>query len=285
MSSKIIGVDMGGTKIHAAAILTGEITSECILNTPSKDSEIAVLNRLIEAIEKVYSSDCEGIGIGVPSVVDAQNGIVYDVTNIPSWKEVHLKEILEQHFKIPVYINNDSNCFALGESFFGKGKGYPNFVAITLGTGLGAGIIIEHKLYSGPNTGAGEIGAIPYKNGTIESYCASSFFESHAISGITAYQAAVNAEPRALKIFEEYGSHLAEAIKIILYTYDPQIIILGGSISNAYDFFISSIWKGLEEFAFPVVVKNLKIEKSELKDCAILGAAALIYDKTKKDTR
>jgi glucokinase len=275
---KIIGVDMGGTKIHTSLILGKEIISECILDTPAKESEKVVLDRLIKAIEQVYQPGCEGIGIGVPSVVDWKEGIVYDVVAIPSWKEVHVKKILEDHFKIPVYVNNDSNCFALGENFFGKGIDTANFVGVTIGTGLGSGIIIENKLYQGVNTGAGEIGSISYKDGIIEQYCASEFFISRGFDGEELYLKAKKGDPEALEIFKDYGKNLSEVVKIVLYAYDPETIILGGSISNAYEFFIDAVWQGLQDFMFPVELKKLKIEKSELKNSAVLGAAALVYN-------
>jgi len=84
---------------------------------------------------------------------------------------------------------------------------------------------------------------------------------------------------QALQLFDEFGSHLAHAIKIILYTVDPQVIILGGSIGNSFDLFMPSVWRHLNNFLFPSVIKNLRIEKSDLKDCALLGAAGLIYNK------
>jgi glucokinase len=275
---KIIGVDMGGTKIHTSLILGKEIISECILDTPAKESEKVVLDRLIKAIEQVYQPGCEGIGIGVPSVVDWREGIVYDVVAIPSWKEVHLKKILEDHFKIPVYVNNDSNCFALGENFFGKGIDSRNFVGVTIGTGLGSGIIIENKLYQGVNTGAGEIGSISHKDGIIEQYCASEFFTSRGLDGEELYLEAKKGDPKALEVFKDYGKNLSEVVKIVLYAYDPEIIILGGSISNAYEFFIDAVWQGLQDFMFPVELRKLKIEKSELRNSAVLGAAALVYN-------
>jgi glucokinase len=278
LKRKIIGVDMGGTKIHAALISGTEIISECTLDTPAKESEKAVIDRLIEAIQAVLQSDCEGIGIGVPSVVDAKKGIVYNVVAIQSWKEVHLKEILENHFKIPVYINNDSNCFALGEKFFGKGIDAANFVGVTIGTGLGSGIIIDNKLYHGVNTGAGEIGSISYKDGIIEQYCASEFFTSRGFDGEELYLAAKKGDQKAKDFFNEYGKNLSEVVKIILYSFDPELIILGGSISNAHEFFIDAVWKGLDDFMYPVGLKTLKIEKSELNNSAVLGAAALVYN-------
>jgi glucokinase len=275
---KIIGVDMGGTKNHAALVSDYKVVSEIVMDSLSSEPEQVVIDRLIETIEKVYQPGCQGIGIGVPSVVDARSGIVYDVTFIPSWKEVHLKTILEDHFKIPVYVNNDANCFALGEKYFGKGQNVSDFVAVALGTGLGAGIIIHNKLYGGVNTGAGEVGTIAYKDGTIEDYCAGNFFKSLGKTGAEVYQAAVKGDREALGIFEVYGAHLSEVVKIILYAYDPEMIILGGSITNAYPYFIDAVWKGIRNFAFPVALRTLKIEKSELRNSAILGAAALVYN-------
>jgi len=275
---KIIGVDMGGTKIHAGLISGHSLVIEKKMETPAKESEKAVIDRLIETIEGVYYPGSEGIGIGVPGLVDSKKGIVYNVTFIPSWKEVRIREILENHFQIPVFVNNDSNCFALGEKYFGKGMDCSDFLAITLGTGLGSGVIINNRLYGGTYTGAGEVGCISFKDKTIEDYCAGGFFNSQGLTGEKMYDAAKNGDAKALNVFAEFGNNLSEAIKIILYTYDPEMIILGGSISNAYDFFIDSVWKGLEDFMFPVVLKTLRIEKSVLENAAILGAAALVYN-------
>lgn len=274
----VIGVDMGGTKIHAGLITEQQLIRDCVRETPAREAEQVVTKKLIETIENIFESNCEGIGIGVPSVVDAQKGIVYDVVAIQSWKEVHLKEILEKHFRVPVYVNNDSNCFALGEKYFGKGRGCANFVAATIGTGFGSGIIINHKLYGGVNTGAGEVGCVPYKDGMLEHYCASLFFKKHGADGIKVSEAARQGDAHAVKLFDEFGGHVAHAIKVILYTIDPELIILGGSISNSYDLFIDSVWKHLDDFLFPTVLKNLKIEKSDLKNSALLGAAGLVFN-------
>ena len=276
---KVIGVDIGGTKIHAAQIMGNSIHQQEIVRTPSGGSESEVVDVLIKTISKVLTSDCVGIGIGNPSLVDSKKGIIYDTVSIPSWKEVHLKEILEAQFKIPVWVNNDANCFALGEKYFGKGKNYENFVGITLGTGLGSGIIINNKLYNGLNTGAGEIGSINYKDGIIEHYSAGQFFLNKGKTGGDYFQEALKGNEDALLAFVEFGKNLSDAIKIVLYAFDPEAIIIGGSISNAFDFFIPSVWKGLESYMYQTALKNLKIEKSELDNGAVLGAASLVYDK------
>lgn len=275
-TKSIIGVDMGGTKIQAGVVSDNKLVTLETVPTPAGEAEQVVLHQLIQLIEKLIKPNCKGIGIGVPSVVDSKKGIVYDVVAIPSWKEVHLKQKLESHFKIPVRVNNDSNCFALGEKFYGKGRGCSNFVAVTLGTGMGCGIVINDKLFEGANSGAGEIGCIPFREGIVEHYTASAFFNSMNVDGAELYKRATANDAEALTIFKLYGGNLAEAIKMILYAYDPERIILGGSISQAYEFFIDAVWKGLEDFLYPKSLTRLKIEKSTLQNSAVLGAAALL---------
>lgn len=167
-----IGIDLGGTNIRAALVDGQEIIKKVKRACPAKGTCEEVLETVASLIGEVICEGVESIGIGVPSVVDTRRGIVYNVANIPSWVEVPLKDILEQRFGIPVKINNDSNCFTLGESRFGKGQGYGSLVGVTLGTGVGSGIIIDGKLYEGRNAGAGEVGCLNYLDKDYESYAA-----------------------------------------------------------------------------------------------------------------
>ena len=131
---------------------------------------------ILDTLTEVFDSSVVGIGCGVPSVVDVAEGIVFEVQNIPSWKEIHLKAALEDRFGVPAAVNNDANAFAVGEHVFGKGLDFRNLVGMTLGTGLGTGVIIEGRLYSGANCGAGEIGMMAHKGLTLEDYCSGQFF-------------------------------------------------------------------------------------------------------------
>ncbi len=271
-----LGIDLGGTSIRLGKMKDGEIVEKLSARSPGKmsyDESIAYLKFIIAPI----MSDVQGIGIGVPSVVDVPQGIVYNVTNIPSWEKVSLKEILEKEFKVPVYINNDANCFALGENRYGEGKGYPNMVGVTLGTGVGAGIIINNELYNGSNTGAGEIGCMRYLDNVYEHYCGSEFFYTyHCMTGKEAAERAANKDPEALKVWEEYGRHLGELVQVILYAYDPDAIVFGGSIANAFPFFEESMKANLKSFFYPKSVERLEIKISKNPDIAILGALALV---------
>jgi glucokinase len=273
----IIGVDLGGTNIRAGLTEGGVITSIKQALLTDKESLEKSISQLIAVIAGLITPDVIGIGVGVPSVVDIENGIVFDVVNIPSWKRVELKKILETEFKIPVFINNDVNCFALGEHDYGQAKPYSSFVALALGTGLGAGIVIQNNLYAGHNCGAGEIGLLPYLDKNYEFYNSSTFFETlHATTALKAHEAALSGNKTALAIWNEYGTHLGNVIKAIAYTYDPEAIILGGSISKAYAFFETSMKKCLANFQYPETIKRLKIHVTQVDNIALLGAAALV---------
>src|SRR5690625_6274537 len=122
------------------------------------------MNEMIESVDDGAAQ----IGIGVPSVVDPDEGIVYDVQNIPGWEKVHLKDLLEEKTGKEVFINNDANRFALGAWKFGEGRGKKKMVGISMSTGFAGGIILAGKLYEGINCGAGEIGMIYYKQSMLE---------------------------------------------------------------------------------------------------------------------
>lgn len=276
----IIGVDLGGTNVRAGLICDNQLVKVERCSISSGGSAEQVLEEVLNTVDKIFDDNVVGIGVGVPSVVDTEKGIVYDVQNIPSWKEVHLKQKLEDHFKVSAYINNDANCFAIGEKYFGHGKSYQHIVGLITGTGMAAGIITNGKLYDGHNCGAGEFGMIPYKDHNYEYYCSGQYFiHEHQIRGDELFQRASIGDREALNIFETYGAHLGSAVVAILYAVDPEIIILGGSVSKAYSFFKNTLWQKLETFAYSPVVNRLTIKVSEDPHIAMFGAASLYFDK------
>jgi glucokinase len=275
---RVLGIDLGGTNLRVGLVENGKIIHVEEMSVNKAEDEQGVLNCIFELIDNFRNEGISGIGIGVPSVVDPEKGIVYDVQNIPAWKEVHLKELLEEKYKLPVYVNNDANCFAAGEKHFGKSKNYTNSIGLILGTGLGAGLIINNKLYSGTNCGAGEFGMLPYKDKNYEAYCSGQFFEwKYKTDGSTLYKLAEAGDIEALGRFSELGNHIGEVIKVIVYSVDPEIIVLGGSVSKSYRFFQKPMWKSLESFSYPKSIAKLKIEVSQIEQVAILGASALYF--------
>ena len=271
-----IAIDLGGTNVRVATVLPGGQV-ERIISEPcrSKGSEEEVLEHIFSMIDELMTPEVDGIGIGVPSVVDTDKGIVYNVVGIPSWKEVHLKDRLEDRYHIPASVDNDCNCFALGVTSFGRGQGYREAFCVTLGTGVGGSLVIDGQLYRGRNAGAGEIGSIPYLDRDYEYYCSSRFFVGKGTSGKEAAVAAANGDPEALKIMNEFGVHVGKLVQMIMFAYDPAVIILGGSISKAYPLFCDAMWKEIKNFPYPKSVGNLEIFQSEQVHAAFLGAANL----------
>ncbi|MBD1396661.1 ROK family protein [Pontibacter sp. JH31] len=275
-NSKVLGIDIGATKMHAGVVQNGSILQEVKFHTSAQASQAQIVAELIQGIAPLVDAEVTGIGIGVPGLVDEAKGMVCDVQNIPAWKEVHLKQHLEEHFGIPVYLSNDANSFAAGEKIYGQGKAFRNLVGITLGSGLGAGIIIDHKLYSGTLSSAGELGGVPYLDKTIEDYCSGKFFVAeYGMAGDELYTLAQQGHAPALEAYKVYGQHLGSAIKVVLYLLSPQAIFLGGSISKCYPLFKETMQQSLADFPFKAVASQLHIGVSELDNAAVLGAAAL----------
>jgi glucokinase len=275
----VIGIDLGGTNVRAGLVEGGRLADVRSVPVRSQGSERDVLEDMFSAVDAVMRKDVAGLGAGVPSVIDLKKGVVYDVQNIRSWKEVPLKSYLEERYHLPVYVNNDANCFAAGEKYFGKAKPYDHAVGLIVGTGLGAGVIANGRLYSGINCGAGEFGMLPYLDRNFEAYASGQFFERvHGASGREMAARAERGDKQALEIFAEFGVHVGEAVKAICYAVDPEVIVLGGSVSKSYRFFRDSLWKTFRTFAYSITKERLKIEVSETENIAILGAAALYYD-------
>ena len=273
----VIGIDLGGTNIRAGLIEKGILVRKETVSCPSKATYEEVLAQLEGLIDMVMCPEVKGIGVGVPSVVDSEEGIVYNVMNIPSWTKVPLKQLLQERFSVPAFINNDSNCFALGVTLFGEGQKYRNLVGLTIGTGLGSGIIINGELYSGHNTGAGEIGSLPYLTADFEHYCSSGFFvKYYNITGEEAAKRATAGDAKTLELWNEFGSHIGELMKAVLFAYDPEAIVIGGGIASAFTFYKDAMYKAIQTFPYGETVKRIKIFVNEVDDVALLGASALV---------
>lgn len=273
----VIGVDLGGTKVAAGRVRDGVVEEMVKRSVPAHESQDVVLGVIVEAITEVMKPGVAAIGFGAPSVVDVTEGVVREVGNIPSWKAVPLKAALESHFGLPAAIDNDANTFALGEFIFGAGKEHRHLVGITLGTGLGAGVIIDGRLLHGANCGVGELGKTARKGLRLQGWCASPYFPREwGAEAVEIHERAREGDIEALGAFDAYGEELSAAIALALYAYDPEVIVLGGSIGTAFDLFRDGMYRGLSDFAYPHIVDRVKIVPSRLEHAALLGAAALV---------
>lgn len=275
----IIGIDLGGTNLKAGLVSNKKLSS--ILSRPinARGTAEEVLQEVFSITDQLINSSIVAIGIGIPGLIDPEKGIAFDVLNIPAWNEINIKKLMEDRYKLPVLFDNDANCFALGEFYFGKGIGTTNMVGLTIGTGLGAGIILDKKLYPGRYGGAGEFGLIEYLDQNIEYYASGQFFKNvYGVDGETVFQNASNGDREAIGMLEELGTHLGNAIKTVLYALDVELIILGGAARHAFPFFSKTMWQQIKTLAFKRAADNLKVEISELENSGILGAAALHYN-------
>ena len=277
-NKKLIGIDLGGTNVRVARIGPEGIEKVVSEGVRSRGTVDEVISQIFGLIDRIGTQDIDGIGLGVPGPVDEENGIVYELINIPAWKKVHAGKIFQERYKLPVKLQNDANCFAVAEKYYGKGKDCRSFIGLIVGTGMAGGIFINNQMYTGPNSMAGEFGMMKYLDKFYEYYSCGQFFTNvHGISGKEAAKRAFAGDPEALKMWSEFGGHLGSAIEAILYAYDPEKIILGGSVSKSFSLYEKYVWEVLENFAFKNSLKHFKLEASALDNPGLLGAAALHY--------
>lgn len=272
-----LGIDIGGTTL-TLGLVDGRTLKKCItVESFGKEASLAdTLEYLTGLIGQIISPDVNSIGIGVPTIVDSEKGIAYNATNIPSWKEVHLAEYVSNRFGIPVKINNDANCFALGAAnLLCLQKGI--VVGVTLGTGIGTGLVVDGKLINGSNTGVGELGSIPWLGKTLEDFCSKGFFTGHGTNPRELFEKASAGDRAALDLFGEYGKNLGMLMSIIVFAYDPHTVIVGGGIANCHSFFEKAM---LETICATVpsrsITDNLKIEYCPDPNSALIGASLLL---------
>ena len=282
----IIGIDLGGTNIKAGLVSpSGKVIKKCEMPTEARKGTKTVINNIISSVNNVKTGKISGIGIGSPGPMDFKKGVIANPVNLP-FRNIPLRQIIQNRFKIKTYLDNDANCFALGEAVFGSGKKYENIVGITLGTGIGGGEIINKKIYHG-RSNAAELGHMTIKfdgikarsgnNGDIEEYAAARGIKKifGGSNPYSIYKLAVKGNKRAKNAFETAGCYLGIELANLLYAFDPDIIVIGGKISHSWEFFSKSMNETIRKRYF---AKPCPVVKSRLKDAGILGAAALVME-------
>jgi Transcriptional regulator/sugar kinase len=285
-----IGIDIGGTNMRAAIVDTkGQILGQTLsIATNARLQKEIIIDNLITMIHSLISShkniEIEGIGIGCTGPVDSKRGIILDVCNLPTLNYFHLNEVLEKEFGCVVKLDNDANAFTLGEALWGAGKNASSVLGLTLGTGLGCAIVTNGKIWHGKNDCACEIWTSPYKNGIIEDYVSgnavSNLYGKKTGETLTSYQVAVMArhnEKAALDVWHDFSKDLAYAIAWCVNMFDPEIIVLGGSLVKSYDLFGQETDALFRNYVCKPLQKNLKLVIASLgDDSGVVGAASLL---------
>jgi len=240
-----IGVDLGGTKVRAALVSAGILFSERrIFEDPMNDAH--VLSTIEEAIRavllKAEGGPIEGIGIGIPAIPDGPPGQATTLVapNLPVLERCDIKQHLEATFGLRVEMENDANCFIAGEHRFGAARGVSDCIGLTLGTGIGCGIVLQGKVRRGATWHCGELWDLPLDNGQgLEEVLSGAGIarRAGASSAAEAAQAARQGDPDALAAWQEYGHRLGWLLAVLQRIIDPELFVLGGSIRESLDLF------------------------------------------------
>ena len=271
-----LGIDIGGTTINLGLVDGHSIVkSATVPSFPHDATKAQTIDYLADNIGAIITPEVTRIGIGVPTIVDVEKGIVYNATNIPSWDIVPIKDMLEARFHIPVSVNNDSNCFAIGAAAKLESKAKV-LVGITLGTGLGVGVIYDGKLLTGTRCGVGELGSIAYCGGIVEEFCSKQFFVNRGLQGKAASEAVDRGVPEAIALMNEFGHHIGELLSIVMFAYDADIVVFGGGVANSYRQFKSAMMETLRQrYPYKEGLDALHIEVLPDGDVPVLGASQL----------
>ena len=310
-----IGVDVGGTNVKIALVdLDGKIAYSNTVPTRAEMGYEAGVNNIKQAIKDIMQESnqtnktIEAIGFGLPGQIDYKEGIVKNLPNIPGWVNIPLAKIIEDEFSIPTRLDNDVRCAALGELNFGAGKGCENLICITVGTGIGSGIILNGKLVRGAANAAGEIGHIKMEMnggplcgcgdyGCFEAFASgpaivtmakeyisggkSAKYKEMATDGIiTPYivaQAALQGDTVSIQIFKQIGKIIGIGLASVVNLLNPEKIIIGGGVADAGEILLEPIRKTIQDRAMPIQAASLQVVPAQLANAAgVIGASLLI---------
>ncbi len=319
---KVIGIDLGGTTAKFAIInQEGEIQTKWSVETNIADDGKYIVPNLIESIKhqldrfQMTADDFIGIGMGSPGTVDRENGTVIGAYNL-NWKTLQpVREQIETATGIPFFIDNDANVAALGEQWVGAGNKEPNVVFVTLGTGVGGGIISDGNLLHGAIDAAGEVGHITVevdgyqctcgKKGCLEQYASATgvvrlardMSEEYAgdsklkyiiddgenVDSRIIFDLAKEDDDFALMVVDRFAYYLGLALGNVSNLLNPSTIVLGGGVSKAGEFVAEKVRSYLNEFSFPTIREVTKVKIAHLgNDAGVIGAASLVLNEKKK---
>jgi glucokinase len=292
----ILGIDIGGTRIKYGIGRTPN-TSQLIysdsLSSDASEGKDALLRSLRSLIKySVERFGVEEVGIGVPGLVNPQTGTVSDPPHIPGWTTVNLYEEL-QSLGLPILIDNDANCFAMGEYLLRKDTSIKNLVGITLGTGIGGGIVLNGKIFRGKQGGAGEIGhikVVPHgrececsQHGCIEAYASDSGIQAisyehygRKLCSEELYKLALQGDEKAITIFSDVFEKLGIVCAGIVNLLAPDIIVFGGGLTKMNEFLLKPVKRAMQANCYKKLFEGMKVEISKFGDkSGITGAIKL----------
>ncbi|MCP9849382.1 ROK family protein [Cyanobium sp. Morenito 9A2] len=291
--NQLIGVDLGGTAIKFGRFDScGHGLAQVELPTPQPSVPGAVTMAIAAGVEKIDPEHlAPWVGIGLPGPTDREGRVARIAINLEGWREVPLAAWLEPRLGRRVTLANDANCALLGEAWLGAAHGVASVLLLTLGTGVGGGVLIEGKLYTGPGGAAAEPGLISVdpdgppcrsgNRGSLEQFCSIAGLARLSPFGPEELsRRAAAGDPEALEVWCQYGRWLGIGLSSLLYVLTPELVLLGGGLSAASRHFLPSVWAEVERRVLAVSREGLRIEPCALGNGAgRLGAAWLARDR------
>ena len=314
----VLAVDIGGTKIIAAVFSTdGQLLAKDVYPTLAGAGVSAVIERIFTAIDRLLSqniteiSQLDCIGIAVAGAIDSNRGLVTASPNLPGWLDVPLRYIVQDRYQVDAFLVNDASAAALGEHRFGVGRGVSNLILLTLGTGIGGGIVINGEMYCGVCGSAGEIGHMVIdvngpecacgNRGCLEALASGTAVARDAIRRIgqgeksslvemaegeiesitaeTVGTAARNGDSLALDVLSQAANYLGVGMVNLVNIFNPEMIVLGGGMANLGELFIDSAKQVVAERAFPISAQAVRIVTAQLgNEAGVYGAAAFALE-------
>ncbi|MCR5755405.1 MAG: ROK family glucokinase [Acetatifactor sp.] len=312
MSKYAFGVDIGGTTVKIGLFdKEGTVLDKWEIPTVKDNAGVQVLPDIAKSIlakmeEKgIAKSDVAGVGVGAPGAINGEGTLVSGAVNI-GWGVFNISEALKELLDMPVKAANDANIAAFGEMWQGGGKGYSNLVAVTLGTGVGGGIIVDGNILTGANGAGGEIGHIHIEDnetescgcknkGCLEQYASAtgivrlankrlakddkpSVLRSGEVSAKTVFDAVKAGDELAIEVAEQFGDYLGKGLAAVAGTVNPEIFVIGGGVSKAGEVLLKYIIPSFKKYVF-VACRETKFALATLgNDAGIYGAAGLILN-------
>jgi glucokinase len=319
MEKLLCGVDLGGTKLSVGLVYPdGRILDKIIVYDHILKDEVAIVNYITELVRRVISannlseSDLEGIGLGFPGHVRYKDGFAITTSNLKGFKNFPLRDSLSSNFSVPVRLDNDANAQAFCEFKFGAGRGYDDLIFLTISTGIGAGIVLNRKIYRGMTGTAGEFGhTIVDPNSDFVCTCGNrgclmgcacgltlparfrkkiekglkttlpvgNNFDFSQVDGKMIKQGLDRDDPVSKAIVTECADYIGIGIYNIFQVFNPPVIILGGGLMNLGEFYFNRIKSKFYELARDMIFDSIEIVKSEAEaDAGLIGAAALLLE-------
>ncbi len=302
-NQQVIGIDFGGTSIKLAVVEGEDLKSEIIrIPTQKHRGPDSLIDAIVATISEVRAGfpGVSAIGVGVPGAVDFAKGITYNLTNVEGWTSVPLKDIMTEKTGLPSVIENDANCMAFAEWKYGAGQGFTNVICLTLGTGVGGGLILNGEMFRGSQYAAGEIGQMsvdchgvpgPYGNfGALERYIGNrqiselaekSFLAANQLSPDDTSPEnlallAGSGDAVALQVWDGVATYLGSCLMSCIFLLNPDAIVIGGGVAHAGDVLFDPLTEKLRSSLTTECFDKLQIKYAKFGNTAgIIGSSAL----------